>query len=213
MTARTDIERLLDVWLQDGPTTIADPVIDRALDTVDRTPQVSVWRAGWRTHSMSMLARVAAVAVIAVVATSALAYLSSRPASVGGQAPPVATPIPSPSAALEASPSAAPSGAGSPSPSSLTAVRDGLQILDVGSTMSAGIRYVPRDFTPDVSFVGQAGWLLRAQVDQPREGPDHVFIDGRNGVAFLGIVRPSQAITEGGAAVIAVPTDLVAWLQ
>ena len=215
MTARSDIERLLDVWLQDGPTVISDSVVDRAIATVDRTPQVSVWRAAWRNPSMSILARVAAVAVLVVVATSALVFLSSRPATVGGQAPPVATPTPSPTPSPISSPSptgaSAPSSKATPSPS-LQALRDDVTIIDTGSVMKGGVRYIPRDFLTPVSFEGVAGWLIATQVDQPLEGPNHVYINEPNDVSF-DLYRPSQAITEAGASVISLPKDLVAWLQ
>ena len=39
-----DIERLLDRWFADGPTEVADRVIDEVADRIDRQPQRPAWR-------------------------------------------------------------------------------------------------------------------------------------------------------------------------
>ena len=51
MTRQRDLDRLLDIWLADGPTEAADAVLDVVADRIDRQPQRPAWRLSWRTPS------------------------------------------------------------------------------------------------------------------------------------------------------------------
>ena len=64
MTHRRD-EQWLDHWFADGPTEVADRVIEGALTTIESTPQRHV-RVPWRTSNMNALFRVVAVAAAAL---------------------------------------------------------------------------------------------------------------------------------------------------
>jgi hypothetical protein len=113
MSTNDDFERISNAWLADGPTELADRVLDAALSEVHMTHQRR-WLALWRTTHMSFpssnMARLAAVVVVAVVAIGGALYLLGPRSGVGG---PVATPTPPPptaalSPAAVASPTLAP---------------------------------------------------------------------------------------------------------
>lgn len=101
MEARIDIERVLDAFLADGPTTVADRAIDQTIAAIDRTPQRRDLLAPWRFHSMNTVGRLASVAVVAVVAAGAVLYLN-RPSTIPGMSPPAASPSPAPTASVAA---------------------------------------------------------------------------------------------------------------
>jgi dipeptidyl aminopeptidase/acylaminoacyl peptidase len=112
MTGERDIERVLDHWFEDGPSEIADRVVDRALLTIDTTTQTRGALRLPRRFTMNGTMRLAAItlAAVAVVAIGASLFNSSPPGNVGGlstssPAQPSASPPASPTAA--ASPSAA----------------------------------------------------------------------------------------------------------
>lgn len=63
MTTDREIERLLDTWFADGPTQVADRVIDGMAGRIGRQPQRPAWRLRtWRLSTMSTPARLAFVA-------------------------------------------------------------------------------------------------------------------------------------------------------
>ena len=97
MTRQLDLEQLLDLWLEDGPTDAADAVFDAAVARVYRQRQRPSWRSSWRdplvTTNFKLL--IAAVAVI-VVAIGGFALLSRPPTGPGNASPsPSASPTPS----------------------------------------------------------------------------------------------------------------------
>jgi hypothetical protein len=98
MTVDRDIERILDGWLADGPSTAPDRVLDAVSDRIERQRQRPAWRPFWRDFHVlttsKMAAVVAAVLVIGVIGIA----LVLRPGgtSIGSQGPAAA---PSPSAA------------------------------------------------------------------------------------------------------------------
>jgi hypothetical protein len=107
-----DFDRIARAFMADGPTQLADRVLDGSLADVHHTRQRRVLvRAPWRTPAMNIYAKVAAAAVV-IVAVGVLGVAMLRPnsssPSVGGPAPSAA---PSPSATPEPStvPSEAPS--------------------------------------------------------------------------------------------------------
>ena len=93
MTQRSDIERVLDLWLGDGPTHVPDSVFDDAVQAVYLAPQRSPWRLRWRDLKVSTRLLAAAIAVVAVVAVGLYVVY---PIVVSG---PAATPSPSASPA------------------------------------------------------------------------------------------------------------------
>ena len=100
MSGRTEIERVLDAYLANGPDTVADQAFLRALDAIDRTKQQRDRFARWRFTVMISFPRLAAAAFVAVIAIGGGAYLLGQRSSVGMV---VATPT-----APNASPTAVP---------------------------------------------------------------------------------------------------------
>lgn len=47
-----DLDRMLDIWLDDGPVVLPDRAFNAVLETVDRTRQRRAGRAAWRYFSM-----------------------------------------------------------------------------------------------------------------------------------------------------------------
>ena len=103
MTQRSDIERVLDIWLADGPIHVPDRVFDDAVAAVYRAPQRSPWRLRWRNLTVSNRLLAAAVAALAIV-TVGVALTALAPTSDLGASP-------SPSAATSQPPTARPTAA------------------------------------------------------------------------------------------------------
>jgi hypothetical protein len=103
MSTTDDFERISNAWLADGPTELADRVLDAALEEVHLTHQrrrLALWRSTHMSFLSSNMARLAAVVVVAIVALGGAFYLLGP--NRGGVGGPVATPTPPP-------PTAAPS--------------------------------------------------------------------------------------------------------
>jgi hypothetical protein len=103
MSTNDDFERISNAWLADGPTELADRVLDAALHVVHLTHQrrrLAPWRTTHMSFLSSNMARLAAVVVVAIVALGGAFYLLGP--NRGGVGGPVATPTPPP-------PTAAPS--------------------------------------------------------------------------------------------------------
>src|SRR4029077_21047269 len=90
MTSQREIDRLLDIYFDDGRDELADRVIDAALDTIDHTRQRRAMRVPWRFPTMTMPFRLAAAAVIGALVLGGAFLLSG-----GGSRP--STSVPSPS--------------------------------------------------------------------------------------------------------------------
>ncbi len=142
MTNDRDIERILDVWLGDGPSELPDRVFDVVTDRIERQSQRPAWRLQWRTFDMNRTLRwasaIAAVAVIAVVAYNLLPR-----ASIGG--PP---PTPSPSLTPTVTPTVAPTP---------TAIACDGGFPGCAGPLAAG-HITTTNFQPALSFVIPAGW-------------------------------------------------------
>ena len=71
MNDRSDTERLLRHWFDDGPTTMPDRVVDVVVTRIARQPQRRGWRLPWRVRPVNgypkLAAAAAAVLAIAVV--------------------------------------------------------------------------------------------------------------------------------------------------
>jgi hypothetical protein len=109
MTSGSDIERLLDTWLGDGPDRVADRVLDDVALRISRQPQRAAWRLQtWRFPTMSSQIRLAAVlgaVLVGALAGGVLIFGGGGRSSV---------PTTSPSAAPSAAPSGGASAAASP---------------------------------------------------------------------------------------------------
>jgi hypothetical protein len=106
MTSERDFDRIARAFMADGPTQLADRVLESSLADVHFTRQRRVLlRAPWRTPVMNMYAKLAAAAVV-VVAVGALGVWFLNP---GTSSPPVGAPTtPSASPSEPAAPSAVP---------------------------------------------------------------------------------------------------------
>ena len=54
MTSQRELDRLLDIYFDDGRDELADRVIDAALDEIDHTRQRRAMRVPWRFRTMTM---------------------------------------------------------------------------------------------------------------------------------------------------------------
>lgn len=92
-------DRTARAWLEDGPVTMPDRVLDAALDEIHLTPQRRAAWPAWRAPMNSTLSKaivgIAAVLVVAVVGFNLASNVS--PNTVGGPAA-TASPTPAPSA-------------------------------------------------------------------------------------------------------------------
>jgi hypothetical protein len=102
MTRDRDIERVLDRWFDEGPTTMPDHLFGEVVDRIDRVPQKRL--AGFRTRLLTMNSnlRLAAAAAIIVVVAGAGAYVLTHSPGVGvnPSSTPLSTPRPTAAAAL-----------------------------------------------------------------------------------------------------------------
>jgi len=135
MTNERDFDRIARAFMADGPTQLADRVLDSSLADVHHTRQRrALLRAPWRTPVMNIYAKLAAAAVV-VVAVGALGVWFLNPGSSsapeGGEptqsAAPTAAPSPSPTPEPSAVP---PSGGGSAPPltGTFTSTRNGISL-------------------------------------------------------------------------------------
>ncbi len=142
MNDRSDIERVLGYWMEDGPVAMPDRVIDVVARRIRVRPQRRAWRL-IRRSSMSPIARWgAAVAAVLVVAVVGYNLLPSQ-RGIGGPASPNPTASPTAAAPLN-------------SPAASTPA------CDPGATTCAGILQAGAQtagiFRPQLAFNVPAGW-------------------------------------------------------
>ena len=219
MNTGLDIERVLDIWFEDGPLTVAERVVDDALAAVERTDQQRGWRSALRVPVRPTGSRWAAyallVAALAVGLALVIGLLAGRSVFVAPTNPPPAPPTPvATAAAAAASPSSVLRASKPPRPA-------GADLLLMGNPMTSGRTYTTLSFDPAFTIGGADGWLipLPAPGAGRLEGPAHAYFFSRQptGNPFLmpavAMIRPSRVITEGGASTEPAPADVVAWLQ
>ena len=102
MNDRSEFERVLSHWLEDGPSTMPDRLVDIVARRISVRPQRRTWRL-LRRSSMSPTLKygiaTAAVLIIAIVGYNVL----PRTGSIGGPGPsPTTSPVPSPTSGADA---------------------------------------------------------------------------------------------------------------
>jgi hypothetical protein len=102
MTTNSDFDRHASAWLADGPTELADRVLDAALREVHLTPQRRRWSAPWRATLMSL--RLGAAALIVLVAVVGILAFTMRGNGVGPPAGPSPSPTTQPTSIAVATP-------------------------------------------------------------------------------------------------------------
>lgn len=184
MTTRRDIEPVLDRWLAEGPTRIADRVVLGALETVDRTEQLRGSRWLRRNHPLNQTRRLAVAAALAIViGGGALLALALRSGPNVGAIP---TPTPGPSAVALYLPKMTKGVVYSVppfAPSFTITGADGWYLIAAA--------------TPGTAFFAKGP-------NEPDGGPDDFA---------LSIIQPTQVLPVGGGAPQPIPSDLIAWLQ
>lgn len=163
MSQHNDIDRVLDLWLAEGPTQVPDRVFDDAIARVDRQAQPSAWRTRLRISEMTTPLRLLATAV-AIFALVGVGIAVLRPSSNIGQGPgPTAslTPAPSPTRLPTSGP-----------------IEPGRYFIEKGLRSTATF-----SFTVPAGWIGDNGGLRKHPDDSEREiawGPtvvDAVFAD------------------------------------
>src|SRR6187431_1820637 len=101
MKHRSDIERVMEVWMADGPTAIPDRVVDVVAARIGVQRQRRAWPFHGRT-TMNPLFKLG-VAAAAVLAIAVLGW-NLLPGGSGPGGPPSPSPQPSPSASPSGSP-------------------------------------------------------------------------------------------------------------
>lgn len=152
MNDRSDIERVLGYWLEDGPVAMPDRVVDVVARRIGQRPQRRSWRLIRRSPMSPILRWGAAAAAVLVIAVVGYNLLPGN--GIGG-------PGPSPTPTLQ--PSATPVASASPSPASSSSAvfpqwwtsdspSDGAGILPPGSVTTLS-------FMPGSTFSVPDGWV------------------------------------------------------
>lgn len=87
MSTNSNFDRIAEAWLAEGPTQLADRVLDVALDEVHVTRQRRRLPAPWRSDLMLSPLRLAAAAVIGALLVGAIYFNLPRRNEVGGSSP------------------------------------------------------------------------------------------------------------------------------
>jgi hypothetical protein len=139
MNRRSDIDRVLGIWMEDGPSVMPDRIVDVVADRISVQRQRRSWRLLRRLPMNSLVKFGAAVAAVLVVAVVGWNLLPGPRGPGDGPSP---TPIPTPSPTVV--PSATP-----------IACED--NIPGCAGTLPAGDHQTAH-FTPGFSFTTPAGW-------------------------------------------------------
>jgi hypothetical protein len=94
---RSEIERALNIWFEDGPTRMPDRVVTVVADRIGSTRQRRRWRLQRRLLDMNLFVKVGAV-IAAVVLIAVVGYNLLPGTSPGVGGPALASPSPSPTA-------------------------------------------------------------------------------------------------------------------
>lgn len=149
MTDERDLRRLLDAWFADGPTGVADRVIDDVAVRIVRQPQRPAWRLrSWRFPTMSSPLKLVLIgaALLAALVTSTV-FLSGGGPSPAPTPSPTPFPSPTPTATIAPSPPVA-----AVYPAWFTGDRNGAGILPAGTNTT-------RRFMRGSTFTVPADWV------------------------------------------------------
>ena len=146
MTAN-DFDRTARLWLQEGPSQLADRVLQATLDEVHFTRQRRAWWPARKPPTRGMAFRLAGVAAVLVVAVAGFRYFSSGEGGPGG--PLVSpTPLPSPRGSI---------------------VEGDFVPLEPGTYITADPFLVRATFTVPAGWTGHLGGSNMAQLVGPGE--------------------------------------------
>jgi hypothetical protein len=148
MIDRSDTERLVRVWLEDGPSAMPDRVITTVAERIARQPRHRVRRLPWRPRLNTQVKVLAALAAVLVIAFTGWSLLP-RPASIGGPGP-----TPSPSATTAPSSSAVP--VSIPPPTAAAYACDDAAFRCAGPLATGVVSTLA--FRPHLTFTAPAGW-------------------------------------------------------
>jgi hypothetical protein len=221
MNTGLDIERVLDIWFEDGPRTVAERVVDDALLMIERTEQQRGWRSIVRVPARPMPLRLLTYAALVLALALAAAVVAVILGGRGFAPAPITTPSPAPPSASAVASAAALPSATAVLRASKPPRPTGATLLLMGNPMAAGRTYTTLSFEPAFTIGGADGWLipLPAPGAGRLEGPAHAYFFGRQPagdpllIPGLAIIRPSRVISEGGASTQPAPSDLLAWLR
>ncbi|HEX4898176.1 MAG TPA: hypothetical protein VFV53_07405 [Candidatus Limnocylindrales bacterium] len=168
MNQRSDIDRLLRHWMDDGPSTMPDRIVDVVADRISVQRQRRSWRLLRRLPMSPFFKLGAAAAAVLVVAVVAWQLLPGR----GGIG---ANPTPVPTATPTASPTVAPSEA---------ACAD---VIDIANDQDLALstcryRFHPIDDPTSIVVTGQPGWSANGMFAILRQGRR---TDAPNGAAVV----------------------------
>jgi hypothetical protein len=193
MNERSDMDRVLTQWFEDGPSTMPDRVVDVVADRIARQRQRPAWRLHWRAYDMNSSIKIAAaIAAVVVLAVVGWNVLPGRSTGVGVGPAPTPTPTPSPTSSPSAS-AVFPQWFTSGSESS------GAGILLPGSQTT-------RAFLPGSTFSVPEGWVSDTDSadfyglfpDTPANEAEFALSGGRAQGIFMGLVgTPDGLICDG----------------
>ena len=141
---RTDVDRTLRIWFEDGPTVMSDRVVDIIADRIARQPQRRTWPPRGRSLVNTYVKLAAALAAVIVVAVFGYNLLPGTPG-------PGSNPTTAPTQTAHASPTA-----------TLAATCDGVVDASTFATVLEACRYRIRPFEDMPTFAFEAdvpdGW-------------------------------------------------------
>ena len=140
---RSDFDRALRTWFEEGPTVLADRVVDSVADRIARQPQRRPWRLRGRPFMNTYMKLAAVLAAVIVVAVVGYNLLPRQPG--------VGTPTTAPTPTAVPTPTATPTPAATPA-----------RVPDEGD-MPAGTYFAHPLPTPDdgltLTFTVPGGWF------------------------------------------------------
>ena len=151
MNERSDIDRVLRRWFDDGPSTMPDRVVDVVADRIARERQRPAGPFPWRVLPVNPMLKVgAALAAVLVLAVVGWSLLPGRSPGVGGPAA-SSTPTTSPTASQPTSPAANHWWLGSD-----TAC--GIGGVGCAGPLASGT-HTSRSIEPAVTYTVPSGWI------------------------------------------------------
>jgi len=154
MNQRSDIDRMLQIWLADGPSVMPDRIVDVVADRIRVQRQRRSWRLLRRLPMNPIFKLGAAAAAVLIIAVVGWNLLPERPGGTGGQSTPSPAPAPSQTAAETASPAPAPPWWGA------SGAVCGHPVACAGELAPGS--HTSGSFQPSVTYTVPAGWVNTA---------------------------------------------------